>query len=230
MKSLSAFLRTSNDYPDVSDRVRVGSQMGSNPGGQFKAADGSLHYMKFYKNEQQARTEVAASKVYEMAGVPTLRPQLVRHNGKLAVSTPWRTDLQPHTGYDDHQQLARHLVAAVLTKNWDAVGLSHGDNMMHDSEGRIHSVDLGGSMRFRAQGGPKPFGDDVAELESLRHNGYASGVAFGRLSDAEIHHAVHTTQIDPGTLREHFRGAGLEDAEAHAQAVTGRLAKLRALV
>lgn len=222
-----------NDLDDVSHRQQVGHRLGSNPGGVFEdPRTGSKHYMKFYNNPQQARSEVAAGHIYNDIGVSNLNPKLVSHNGREAVSTEWRDDLKNVTpNYhrwddSDKHQLAKHFVAGVITKNWDAIGLEH-DNVMRSPEGKLHTVDLGGVFKFRAMGGPKEFGHDIAEHESLRNPNIPAGQAFSTLTHDHIKTAVDSTNLDRQRVLSHFQNSKVDQPEQHADAVMGRLAALK---
>lgn len=221
------------NHEDISHYQKVGERRGSNPGGVYKNPQtGSLHYVKHYRNPQQAATEVASSHVYDAVGVPHLKPRLASHNGQTALMTDWRSDLKPVTpnysnwSDQDKGQLAKHYVAAIATKNWDAVGLEH-DNVMRDPHGSLHSVDLGGTMRFRAMGGPKDFGSDVAEHDSLLNKDLPAGQAFSQVKREHVRAAVQGTNIDRDSLVNHFKASGLHDPESHADAVVGRINALK---
>lgn len=189
-----------DDAEDISHmEPQHNTQYGSNPGGiHHDKATGKSHYVKFYRDPEQAKTEVAASKIYGHMGVPHLNPKLVKHGEKLGVSTEWRTDLKRHTPEQLnsppehlHPQLAKHFHAAVLTKNWDAIGLEH-DNVMSDKVGNLHTVDLGGSLQHRAMGGHKEYGHDIGEHDSLMSRGKPSGDVFSNLSHETLKHAAHS--------------------------------------
>jgi len=217
--------------PDVSHYAHDGNEpLGSNPGGVYTDPHThQKHYIKMYANPDQARSEVAAAKIYEKLGAKTTKPQLAMHNNQLAVITKWQGDLTPVAREDysslsepQKHDLSNHFHAAVLTKNWDTVGL-HFDNLCKDATGRLCTVDTGGSFNFRAQGGHKDYGHDIGEHKSLRDptlNPQASH-AFsklglphmrsgrdnvGKLTDSDIHNAV--------------KAAGLP--QEHGEALIGR--------
>ena len=80
-----------------------GAQLGSNPGGKFIDKDSKQeYYIKFYSNEQQARTEFLATKIYAMFGlnVPeafldTMKKSKSQAKAKLVFITKWENDLEP---------------------------------------------------------------------------------------------------------------------------------------
>lgn len=200
-----------------------GTQYGSNEGGVHVDSDtGKKFYVKHYHNGDQAKTEELAGKVYEHLGVPTLKPKYQVVNGRHSVVTEWNphmTKIKPHdferTSKDDHVQLARHYHASVLTKNWDAIGLEHDNVMRHAKTGALHNVDLGGAFHFRAQGGPKHYGSDIAEHESMRNNQEASGHVFGHVFShsptAEKKGLDGVRNMDERKVHKTFKESGLHN-------------------
>lgn len=145
------------------------TQRGSNPGGIYEAPDGAKHYIKFYADPDQARTEIAAARLYERMGVQTLQPRFVEIDGRTGVASRWvdgLTRIKPEQFADHIDDLASAFNASVITKNWDVVGLDL-DNLVRHPNGRLVLVDAGGSFRYRAQGERKPFGADIDEVKTL---------------------------------------------------------------
>lgn len=150
------------------------SQKGSNLGGLYMAPDGSKHYVKFYNDINQARIEILAQKINGEMGLaaPDLQIiELTAPDGQIrqGLASKWIEDLKALTAGEmsNHPDIAKAYQAAVLTKNWDIVGLGY-DNLMQTADGRLICIDAGGSFTFRAQGSPKPFGADIGEIWSLR--------------------------------------------------------------
>lgn len=88
-----------------------------------------------------------------------------------------------------HKEIGKGFVADALLSNWDVVGLTSDNILIH--EGKPYRADNGGALKYRAQGTPKfsAFTDDVGELDTLRDpaiNPSASKV-FSHLTDHEIH-------------------------------------------
>lgn len=197
------------------------TRYGSNEGGIHSHPEtGERFYVKHYRDPDQGRAEVLTSKVYDHMGIKTLSPEFGEVNGRHAVYSKWRDDLQPmhHSEFKSlsgaqHEQLGRIYHGAVLTKNWDVIGLAHDNVLKHRDTGEIHSIDHGGAFHFRARGGPKDFGPDVGELHSLRHNDDASGEVFGHVLKkdpnalAAGHEAV--AKMDMKKMRDTFASSGL---------------------
>jgi len=200
------------------------SQLGSNPASVLKDPEGNKHYVKFYHNPDQARSELAANKINERLGVHTLSPSLVMHKGKLGFATKWRSDMrnispEEFEHSDNQHQLAHHFQAAVLTKNWDATGQGW-ENMAKDASGKIYNLDAGAAFKFRAMGSPKPYDSAVHEYKSMRdpNMNYYSHHAFKSLRSDHIDQAIHTAMnINPADIHHDFASSGVSNPEEHAQ-------------
>lgn len=218
---------------------KAGSQMGSNPGGIHTDSEtGKEHYVKYYKNGNQAKSEALAGKIYHHMGISTIHPEHHMIDGKHAVVTPYNHHLEAMHGHDfkklskpQAHEVGKIYHAGVLTKNWDIVGLTHDNLMKHKKTGSIHSIDHGGAFNFRAQGGHKDYGSDIGEHKTLRHNDGASGQAF---SDTFHHHpdAEHeglkaVKHMDMDHIHHLFKHSGLDNHhEMHHNFVARRKALL----
>jgi hypothetical protein len=149
---------------------KIEDRKGSNPGGIYEAPDGTRYYVKFYADKAQARTEFAANAIYRKLGVEMPELNLRSWDGKLALTSKWRADLKAATAtdmIDSPADMAKIFHASVLTKNWDVVGLKY-DNVMIGKNGRMVMIDAGGSFKYRAMGGTKPYEAVPAEIKTLR--------------------------------------------------------------
>ena len=209
-----------------------GTQYGSNEGGVHEDEKGNKFYIKFPKHEEQARVEVATAKLYNKMGIDTVNPRLEQIDGRTAVVSDWnhnmkmmgRTGLQelakqPHHAMD----LAKMRHAAVITGNRDIVGLEY-DNIGYDvKRDKLISLDQGGSMHYRAQGGSKPFEREVGEHESFDNPRYTPHHVFGT---AVQHHpdvlrnAIdHVKNLKDDDIRSIMSEHGLDD---HKETVVDR--------
>ena len=236
MKTFSAFLLEEKQHEkDISSwKSESDSQLGSNPGGVHHDPSGVKHYVKFYKNPQQARVEVAASKVHEMMGIKTLKPFLVKKNGQVGVATKWQSEVKtksPRTfenlTHSQAHDIAKIHHAAVLTKNWDAVGLEHDNIAFHNKTKKVYFVDHGGTFEFRAQGGPKPYGKDIDEVHSLTSgrneaSAHVFNHNFKKYPDVEHKALDSVRKLDHAKVQVAFRDAGLEDHKARAETLMAR--------
>lgn len=199
-----------------------GTQYGSNEGGVHTDTEtGQKHYVKYYKNSQQGKVEALTGKIYQHMGIHTLEPEVQHVNGREAISTRWNDNLhsmKPHEfdnlSPEQADDVGRMYHAAVLTKNWDIAGLEH-DNIMKHSDGRLYAVDHGGAFHFRAQGGPKPYGPDVGEHDSLRYNDQASGhvftSAFNQHPQAERNGLEAVKNMNDDHIEHLFKTSGLDN-------------------
>jgi hypothetical protein len=200
-----------------------GTQMGSNEGGIHTDEHGERSYIKHYRNADQAKVEALAGKIYNHLGISTLNPEHQVINGKPSVITKYNDNLermQPHEfehlSPKQAGQVGRMYHAAVLTKNWDIVGLEHDNILRHGQTGDLHAIDTGGAFHFRAQGGPKEYGPDIAEHGSLRGRpGEPSTHVFGHTFKAHPH-AEHegleaVRSLDDNKIRHEFENSGLSN-------------------
>lgn len=172
----------------MDDWIQVGQQQGSNAGGKFKDKTGQEWYCKFPSNEDVARSELLASKLYELAGVTGQDAKLVSKNGKIGIASRWVevSSTTPAKLKKVDGVLSGFAVDAWLA-NWDVVGMGY-DNLQIGADGKAVRVDAGGSLNYRAQGGKKQFGNSVIEIDSMRDsevNPQAASV-FGLMTVADI--------------------------------------------
>ncbi|HRR41530.1 MAG TPA: phage minor head protein [Syntrophales bacterium] len=218
---------------DVSLWKKVGEQKGSNPGGLYEAPDGSRHYVKFYADDAQARTEYAANAIYRMLGVEMPELSLRSWNGKLALTSRWQNDLKRISAAEmaaHPEEMARIFHASVLTKNWDVVGLEY-DNVMLGKDGRLVMIDAGGSFKFRAQGGPKTYNAVPDELKTFRDPAvnYQSAAVFNEIFNRnvwlECDGAAPLLSLKKTDVRKVFEKAGF--AKEEVKELTNTLWKRR---
>lgn len=202
-----------------------GTQFGSNDGGVYKdKSTNKKYYIKHYKNGDQAKVEALTGKIYNHMGIHTLNPEYRVHDGKHSISTEWNEDVKTmrpseYSKLDSKQagQIGKMYHAAILTKNWDIVGLEHDNIVKNHKTGDLHAIDHGGSFHFRAQGGPKDYSKDIAEKNSLRNNDQASGHVFSSVLDAhpeaEKHGLEAVKKIDDKHIHHLFKNSGLKNWE-----------------
>lgn len=216
MKRFNLFLEELKPVP--------GTQYGSNPGGVHKDEHGQKHYVKYYKNPDQAKVEALTGKIYQHMGIHTVEPEHKVVNGHHAVVSKWNDHLEhmhPHDfenlSKEQAHQIGRKYHAAVLTKNWDAVGLEHDNISRHKKTGDLVTNDLGAGFHFRARGSHKDYGPDIGEHSSLRHNDQASGHVFSHVfahhPDAEHEGLKAVKNIDDAHIHHLFKTSGLSNHE-----------------
>lgn len=169
---------------------KIGGQGGSNPGGTYRAPDGTKYYVKWPADKAHAQNEMLAAKLYEKLGINAPEIRLVDGvGGKVGIASKIIDDLQ-NAGTDIRKAAGAQegFVADAWLANWDVVGASY-DNLLMKG-GKAYRVDTGGALLYRAQGGLKgtKFGNVVDELDSLRKTSVnaQSASVFGNITDAML--------------------------------------------
>lgn len=177
-----------NGIQSMDSWQQTGPQGGSNPGGRFKDENGVEWYCKFPADEDVAKSEVLAAKLYAATGVAGQDAKLITKGGKVGIASRW-TEVSKTTASALKKTDGVHSGFAVdaWLGNWDVVGLGF-DNLQVGADGKAVRIDAGGSLEYRAQGGKKAFGNNVSELDSLRDasiNPQAAAV-FSGITQADI--------------------------------------------
>lgn len=110
---------------DTDTLQRVGHSMGSHPGGIYQDACGRRYYVKSLESAAHARNELIAARLYQLAGVPTLRYVRVRAPDQIATELI-RLD-KKHVGHlseSERRQAQRWFGVHAWTANWDAAAPS----------------------------------------------------------------------------------------------------------
>lgn len=177
--------------PAAADLTKVGNLGGSTGAMLAKDKDGNQYVVKEGNSPEHIRSEAAANDIYAAAGVPVPAHSLDESDSsapkqvtKFIEGTPIG-NLSGAKFEAAASQLREHFAADALMANWDVIGLN-GDNVLVPKDGGPpQRVDNGGSLTFRAQGGPKAFGPKVGELESMRTSDQGRRV-FGKLNNNQI--------------------------------------------
>jgi hypothetical protein len=236
MKTFRQFIiESSFTFLDV---IKKSGKLGSNDGGVFvNPKTGGKFYYKHYESPHQGKVEALTSKIYNHMGIHTLNPE-VSHEHENTVTSAWNEHVKTEKPefYDNvskkhANQLGKMYHAAILTKNWDIVGLEH-DNILHNHKtGDLHAIDHGGAMNFRARGGLKEYGPDIAEKETLRsppksdgtypsQSGRVFNSVFKQHPDAEHHGLEAVKKIDDNHIHHLFKTSGLSNwKELHSNFV-----------
>jgi len=200
---------------------KLHTQYGSNPGGiHTDSESGKKYYLKHYDHPDRAKVEALTGKLYDHMGIHTANADM---HGEDGIKSEWNDHLKTkHPSFYDKPspkhalQLSRMYHAAVLTKNWDIVGLEH-DNVMHNEKtDDLHSIDHGGSFRYRAQGAHKDYGPDIGEKKSLLDKSTPAGSVFSAAfkqhpTAEEAGKNELKSAIDDGHVHSLFKNSGLHD-------------------
>jgi hypothetical protein len=190
MKSFKQILKESKEIPDTSNWTKTGPQLGSNPGGRYKDTSGKEWYLKHSKSDDHAKNENLANHLYRHLNVPVLDHQLVTHSGgKLGTASPIVKLHAFDPNNESHRkEAASHYASHAFVGNWDSIGLENDNQAMVN--GKMHTVDAGGSLNYRAQGAPKgaAFGNKVGELDTFKNKdmNYTSAHVFGQMKPHEV--------------------------------------------
>jgi 2'-5' RNA ligase len=151
--------------------TRVGEAQGSNPGGSYRAADGSMWYVKQYRDPTQAYSEQAANELYHALGLGGSKSVVGDVDGRTVYARQWMEG-ETLANVDLTRDVASRIIdgfaADAFTGNWDAVGTGFDNVLVHD-DGSVSRIDNGGTFLHRAQGSLKDpqFLPNVGEWETL---------------------------------------------------------------
>jgi len=144
-----------------------GSQCGSNTGAWVLIPKtGRLGYAKFGKTADHSYSEKIASDLYKLTGAKTPPLSIIKEGRNIGTISSYIPieDIRP-----EHVKLLREDFGAdCWLANWDA--LKSGNVGIYKDQ--AIRMDVGGSLRYRAQGARKgnDFGEDVQELTTFFDN------------------------------------------------------------
>lgn len=177
---------------------KVEGKKGSNPGGVYENADGEKFYVKHSATPDHAKSEVLASKLYEAMGVKTLSPELANTEAGLGVATKWQNAIDTVGGSggvknltaQQKKSLQSNFAAHVLLGNWDAAGTGSDNQGFSPGNDSAITLDGGGSLEYRAQGGKKgaAWNGKASEWDTMRDKKISPDAAamFGNMTDAQL--------------------------------------------
>ena len=145
----------------------------------------------------QVQSESVANDIYQALGIPVPRHFLDIPNKALILEYIDGKILAAATELEREKakkELQRGFIIDALLANWDVIGLKY-DNIILPADGSpAVRIDNGGSLTFRAQGGPKYFGKTVSEIDKMRNPSIAPQAAaiFEDLTDANINKQIET--------------------------------------
>ena len=199
---------------------KVGGQGGSNPGGFFEDENGVRHYVKTPPSLSHIESEVLAAELYKLLGLGVPQISQGSYQGKpVVISTLISEPSRPITGAsgDGSKQWQAKVIEGFVgdawLANWDA---TLNDNVRADKNGNPIRVDNGGSMKWRARGGPKgaAWGTTVGEIDSLRGTNPSAPV-YRQITDQQIKDQVAKLEaISPETIKATVASIISDPAEA----------------
>lgn len=176
----------------MANMVKTGNQKGSNTGGFYQdTTTGERYYIKQPASADIARNELLAAKLYEAAGVEVPELTLIEEGGITRLASRIVDGVGENARALKAGKVAGvgdNFIVDAWLGNWDVAGMGF-DNLLVKG-GRAVRVDVGGSLRYRAQGGLKgaAWGNTVDEIESLRNAGInpQTAAVFGKITREDM--------------------------------------------
>lgn len=174
------------------DEYKFLKNLGGSTGAKLVEKDGKKYVAKKGASIEHIANEYTALSIYDELGVKvakihdfigeTLYTEYIEgnHLADLPINDFVR------------KNIAKGFVVDCIMGNWDVVGMGL-DNIMFNNEDKdFYRVDVGGSMKYRAQGAEKDYLDwneEVKEIDTLRDYSINPNAAqfFGHLTDQDIY-------------------------------------------
>jgi hypothetical protein len=185
--------------------------------------EGTRFYVKQTKSVDHGANEMLANELYKLAGVPVPELYFGDHQTVASKILTASGDVAPQTlssVKDDPNVLAeirKNMTVDAWLANWDVAGMTYDNIIVVD--GVPYRIDTGGSLQYRAQGGPKGsnFGAEVGELQTLRNQSMnpSSGHVFSGITQGELQDgARRVAAISPRQIKDMVASAGLSPSVA----------------
>jgi hypothetical protein len=227
-------------FPSSLNDVKVVKQLGGSTGAQLvEDASGARFVLKDGANVGHLLDEYVAEEAYRGVGVAIPDSRLLKDaNGKVWKLSKFidGDELGSLSGeaYEAAASRIRDDFAAdALMSNWDTIGLSQ-DNVLIDKAGKPWRIDVGGSLRYRAQGGDKgeAFKRTVGELWTMGNENSSAAPVFkpSKLSFQDKHESAKRilSHLDTAPKRERWLNT-FKDTQLRHQ-MKNRLASLEDIV
>lgn len=223
-KGRAAKLLNGLPSPDEFKGMKRGSGPLGSQGGRWYTDDkGQRYLVKPAKSESHAQNEMAAHLFYKQMGLPTDETGIYEQGGLWYIAKKAVQDKDGKLGKPigdgnmtpELQEQAREGFAAdALASSWDVFGLV-GDNVITDDDGKIHRIDVGGSMQYRAMGGDKNTfnpGEPWTEPFSMRSSDQGREF-YGDMSDDEAYDRLKDLEsFDIKSYDDAMKAAGIDEA------------------
>jgi SPP1 gp7 family putative phage head morphogenesis protein len=169
-------------FPDDPRSLKVVRSLGGSTGAKLVEDEkGNKWVLKEGNSPEHVREEFATEEVYRSMGVAIPDSHLYDGpDGNPAKLSRWIEGkelgaLSSKERDKAEAEIRKGFAADALLGNWDAVG-ANGDNVLVDGDGKVWRIDVGGSMRFRAQGklkDAKDWNEYPTDLWSLKRSSSA---------------------------------------------------------
>ena len=195
---------------------------GSTDGGIYHDSEtGKDWHIKWYDDEERARNEVLATRLYRAAGVPAADRHLMSLDGRCCtVSELIAFDPESKAQKASEATVQAGFMADAWLANRD---VANNDNLRF-AGGRCYRVDCGGALRYRTLGAPKneAFKDTVTELDTFFDSTInpSSCRLFANLSDhCKLAGASRVAAIPRSTIERLVSEYGPQDKEENQKLV-----------
>lgn len=159
---------------DIGGLAKDEGAAGGSTGARIVTINGRRFVLKRGSSPDHLREESAALAAYRAAGVPVPETRLYETESGPVLLSKWEegqslASLSPAEQTMAFARISDHFAVDSLLGNWDVAGMGL-DNIIVRPDGTPVRIDVGGSLRYRAQGKPKgeAFGDHPNELWTLR--------------------------------------------------------------
>lgn len=222
-KSTEIIPPTSNAVPEegvlsMAQMEKYRNQKGSNTGGFYRdLRTGTEYYIKFPASEDIARNELLAAKLYEALDVDVPELTLLWDGDRVGIASKIRPGSESSARvFKQAIGMQNNFAVDAWLANWDVAGLDY-DNLLLTRAGTVVRIDVGGSLRYRAQGGLKgaAFGNSVTELETLRDpkKNAKSAAVFKDLKKEDLEAGVRKVlELSDDKIRELVKEYGPRDS------------------
>lgn len=198
--------------------VDLGAAGGSTGARIVQDAAGRKYVRKAGTSEAHLREESAALEAYRAAGVPVPETRLYTdpETGRPVILSAWEdgvplSELKGAKREAAIERIREHFGVDALLGNWDVAGQGL-DNIIVRPDGTPVRIDVGGSLRFRAQGAPKgdQFGEHPREVFTLRDPAVnkPGAAVFGGMDWGQV-----TTSLESAVAREQRILAALPEGD-----------------
>lgn len=214
------FAETPNKHLKNKCLQKVGSQMGSNPGGVYQAGGSNKQfYIKTADDatiNSQNHVEALAGSLYHAAGVRVakvdlLEPVCINIDGKdvgnysVLVSEMENVEDIHVRAMTQLKGLKEGFLIDAWLANWDVIGNYPLTSLnVKDLNGHAFRLDTGGTLFYRATGGPKgsAWNDNVDELVSMRSIGNAGEIFVDVTTKEFAAGQKHLKRVTESTIRK----------------------------
>jgi hypothetical protein len=180
-------------FPHAPEELEFVKDLGGSTGAKLMRdpRTGKQYVLKKGANADHLRSEYLAEQLYREAGAKVPKSFLYDVDGipvKLSEFVEDALDLRTLKATDPIRykkavaKIEKDFASDAVLGNWDTVGMSM-DNILVSADDVVWRVDVGGSLRYRAQGDLKDaFSTNVTELWSLSKEGNNAAQVFGNMT------------------------------------------------